>query len=126
MTTFNATRMTLLAALATTLVGAAAAQPAAQPAAPPAPDLAPEAGEETVEEVLVAGERAGPGLWKVRKGDHTLFLLATITPAPKKLEWRSREVESVLARAQAFVPARPEVDADIGPIKAVQLYMQYR
>jgi len=124
MTTFNAIRMTLLAALAAALSAAAVAQPVADP--PPATPADDAPVEETVEEVLVAGERAGPGLWKVRKGDHTLFLLATITPAPKKLEWRSREVESVLARAQAFVPARPEVDADIGPIKAVQLYMQYR
>lgn len=128
MTTFNATRMTvhaaLLAAVATTLVGVAGAQPVAPSRTDPPPDEAPV--EETVEEVLVAGERAGPGLWKVRKGDNTLYLLATITPAPKKIEWRSREVESVLARAQAFVPARPEVDTDIGPIKAVQLYMQYR
>ena len=112
--------MTLLGAL----LGASAA--VAQPV--PQPDIAPAAGaaEDSVEEVVVAGERAGPGLWKVRKGDHTLFLLATISPAPKKLQWRSREVEAVLARAQAFVPARPEVDSDIGPIKAVQLYLDYR
>lgn len=132
MTTFNAIRMTfhaaLVAALATTLVGIAGAQPVAPSMTDPPPDAPSDDApvEETVEEVLVAGERAGPGLWKVRKGDNTLFLLATITPAPKKIEWRSREVESVLARAQAFVPARPEVDTDIGPIKAVQLYMQYR
>ena len=81
---------------------------------------------ETIEEVLVSGERSGPGLWKVRKGEHTLYLLATIAPAPKKLQWRSQEVEAVLDRAQVFVPARPEVDADIGPIKAVQLYLQFR
>lgn len=128
MTTFNAIRMTvhaaLLAAVATTLVNVAGAQPVAPSRTDPPPEEA--SVEETVEEVLVAGERAGPGLWKVRKGDNTLYLLATITPAPKKIEWRSREVESVLARAQAFVPARPEVDTDIGPIKAVQLYMQYR
>ncbi|MFM7624873.1 MAG: hypothetical protein ACKO7G_00100, partial [Gammaproteobacteria bacterium] len=116
MTTFNATRMTLstaaVAALATLLVGAAAAQPAAAPSTVPPAD----AVDGTIDEVVVSGERAGPGLWKIRKGDHTLYLLATITPAPKKMEWRSREVESVLARAQAFVPARPEVDTDIGPI----------
>lgn len=116
MKTFNAILMTLLVALSG--VSTAAAQPL--------PEALPEAVPETVEEVVVSGEPAGPGLWKVRKGDHTLFLLATISPAPKKMQWRSREVESVLARAQAFVPARPEVDADIGPIKAVQLYMQYR
>lgn len=122
METFNATRMTLLAALAATLVGAAAAQPVTDPAAA----AAAAAVEEPVEEVLVSGERAGPGLWKVRKGENTLFVLATIAPAPKKMQWRSQEVESVLARAQVFVPARPEVDADIGPISGLRLYLQYR
>lgn len=125
MNTFNAIRLApalaLALALATALPGVstAAAQAVGAPADIPVAD-------EPVEEVVVAGERAGPGLWKVRKGDHTLFLLATIAPAPKKLEWRSREVESVLSRAQAFVPARPEVDADIGPISGLKLYLQYR
>lgn len=132
MTTFNATRMTLLTALAAVLMSGAVAAPVAPVMVGPPPGAPSDApsdqasDEQAVEEVLVAGERAGPGLWKVRKGDNTLYLLATITPAPRKIEWRSREVESVLARAQAFVPARPEVDTDIGPIKAVQLYMQYR
>ena len=120
MTTFNAIRMTLLAALAAALSAAAVAQPVGdpQPGAPADAPADPEA--ETVEEVLVAGERAGPGLWKVRKGDHTLFLLATITPAPKKIEWRSREVESVLARAQGNVPTRRHHEQVNCPIKHVK------
>ncbi|MFM7708633.1 MAG: hypothetical protein ACKO9D_11560, partial [Gammaproteobacteria bacterium] len=122
MQTFNAIPMTACAlalALAGAMTGSAVAQPpVAQPPAVQSPVVPPP--DEMVEEVVVAGERAGPGLWKVRKGEHTLYLLATITPSPKKLEWRSREVETVLARAQAFVPARADVDVDIGPIKAVQ------
>ena len=55
------------------------------------------------EEVLVSGERPGPPLWKVRQGDNTLYILATISPTPKNLQWRSREVEAVLDRATAFV-----------------------
>lgn len=125
MTTFNAIRMTVLCALAAVALGspAAAEQTVAQ-AAPPTDGTVEEADQ--VEEVVVSGERAGPGLWKVRKGDHTLYLLATLSPAPKKLQWRSREVESVLSRAQVFVPARFDVDADIGPISGLRLYMQYR
>jgi uncharacterized protein YbaP (TraB family) len=42
------------------------------------------------------------------------------------MTWRSREVENVLARAQQFIPAGFDVSADIGPIKAVRLYMQFR
>jgi uncharacterized protein YbaP (TraB family) len=116
-TTFNAHFRRLPAALCAALLGCAALLPAAaqQPAE-----------AETIEEVLVSGERAGPGLWKVRKGDHTLYLLATLSPLPKKMEWRSREVEDVLARAQRFVPARFDVDADIGPISGMRLYLQYR
>lgn len=81
---------------------------------------------EDIEEVTIFGELAGPGLWKVRNGDNTLYILGTLSPLPKKMEWRSREVENVLARAKQVIPARSDVDADIGPIKAVQLYMQYR
>jgi hypothetical protein len=83
-----------------------------------------ESGE--IEEVTIIGEAAGPGLWKVRNGDNTLYLLGTLSPLPKKLQWRSREVENVLSRAKQIIPARSDVDADIGPIKAVQLYLQYR
>lgn len=117
MTTYNAHFRRFPAALCAALLGCAALLPAAaqQPAE-----------AETIEEVLVSGERAGPGLWKVRKGDHTLYLLATLSPLPKKMEWRSREVEDVLARAQRFVPARFDVDADIGPISGMRLYLQYR
>lgn len=82
--------------------------------------------EEQIEEVTIIGEAAGPGLWKVRNGDNTLYLLGTLSPLPKKMEWRSRQVENVLAQAKQVIPARSDVDADIGPISAVQLYMQYR
>lgn len=79
-----------------------------------------------IEEVTIFGELAGPGLWKVRHGENTLYILGTLSPLPKNMEWRSREVENVLARAKQVIPARSDVDADIGPIKAVQLYMQFR
>jgi uncharacterized protein YbaP (TraB family) len=109
----------LLLSLAPPQSGAAQASPETD--ASPAP-----AEAEAVEEVTVTGERAGPGLWKVRRGDNTLYLLGTMSPLPRKVEWRSREVESVLDRAQRLIPSSTDVDADIGPIKAVRLYMQFR
>lgn len=109
-----------LAACATTFVGTAAAARANEPVAAVA------GTEETIEEVTIFGELAGPGLWRVRNGDNTLYLLGTLSPLPKKLEWRSREVENVLARAQRLIPARGDISADVGPIKAVRLFMQYR
>src|SRR5688572_5285792 len=49
------------------------------------------------EEVLVIGEQPGPGLWKVVKGSHTLWILGTYVPTPKGMIWRSKQVESVIS-----------------------------
>src|SRR5215467_9855468 len=65
------------------------------------------APSEPVQEVAVVGERAGPSLWRVTKGDHVLWLLGTLDPLPRKMTWRSREVESVLSEAQEVIPSNP-------------------
>lgn len=49
------------------------------------------------EEVLVLGEQPGPGLWKVSKGAHTLWILGTYVPTPRGMVWRSKQVEAVIA-----------------------------
>jgi uncharacterized protein YbaP (TraB family) len=51
------------------------------------------------EEVLVVGEQPGPGLWRVSKGSHSLWILGTYAPTPRGMVWRSRQVESVIASA---------------------------
>jgi hypothetical protein len=38
-----------------------------------APEIAPE-------KILVVGQRPGPGLWKISKGDHVLWLFGTYSP----------------------------------------------
>lgn len=82
------------------------------------------------EEVLVSGERPGPPLWKVRQGDNTLYILATISPTPNNLQWRSREVEAVLDRATAFVDTTDvSVIADtkkIGFFKTMGMALEYQ
>lgn len=82
------------------------------------------------EEVLVSGERPGPPLWKVRQGDNTLYILATISPTPKDLRWRSREVEAVLDRATAFVDTTSTtIGADIkkiGYLKAMAMALEFQ
>jgi hypothetical protein len=65
-----------------------------------------------LEEVLVTGERPGPGMWRVSKGDHDLWILATLDPLPKKMFWRSRLVEKRVSSSQ-LVLAPPEVMIDI-------------
>lgn len=93
-----------------------AAEPAAVGPEPEAP----------LDEVEVTGERPGPQMWKVTKGDHALWILGTLQPLPKKMTWRSKPVEDVLANAQQVLSGGVGVDADIGPITAVRLYLQWR
>src|ERR1700722_5738692 len=42
---------------------------------------APAAAEPPLEEILVVGEQPGPAMWRVIKGDHTLWVLAPPAPA---------------------------------------------
>jgi hypothetical protein len=69
-------------------------------------------GQAILEEVLVTGERPGPGMWRVSKGSHDLWILATLDPLPKKMFWRSRLVEKRISSSQ-LVLAPPDVMVDI-------------
>lgn len=61
----------------------------------------------TLAPVTVTGVQAGPGLWKVSRGGHVLWVLGTLTPLPERMPWRSAQVEQVLAQSQELleVPA---------------------
>jgi uncharacterized protein YbaP (TraB family) len=87
----------------------------------PAPPGVPQ-----LDEVNVVGERPGPRLWKVTKGDHVLWVLGTLTHIPHKMTWRSSEVESALGGSQEFIDSGFSISASIGPISAVKLYFQFR
>jgi hypothetical protein len=65
--------------------------------------------------VVVAGVQPGPGLWKVRHGDHLLYILGTQSPLPKNMTWRSEEVTQVLALTDEVLgPPGVAVTADVG------------
>jgi uncharacterized protein YbaP (TraB family) len=81
---------------------------------------------EVLEEVSVTGERPGPQMWRVSKGDHVMWVLGTLQPLPKKMKWRSKPVEDVLSEAQEVLAGGVSVDADIGPITMFRLYRQWR
>lgn len=55
--------------------------------------------QELLDEVLVTGEQPGPAMWKVKRGDHTLWIVGTLAPLPAKMSWRSKQVEDVIARS---------------------------
>jgi hypothetical protein len=46
------------------------------------------------------GEQPGPGMWKVSKGDNTLWVIATHTPVPQNMKWRAKGIKEVVAGAQ--------------------------
>ena len=79
-----------------------------------------------IEEVEVSGERPGPGLWKIRRGANTVYVLGTTSPLPRRVQFRSRELETVLSRAGLYIPTRPSVDVKAGPFKLLGLYRDWR
>ena len=83
-------------ALCCALAAPAWAQTAQDPAA--ASDQAP-----TLDTVLVTGEQPGPGLWKVSKDDHVLWILGAQYPLPKNITWKSDEVEHAIAQSQVVI-----------------------
>jgi hypothetical protein len=71
---------------------------------------------------MVSGVQPGPKLWKVTRGEHVLWVLGTLTPAPKRIEWTSREAErAIAASGVVLLGARATVDADIGLLRGMLL-----
>jgi hypothetical protein len=55
------------------------------------------------EQILVVGQKPGPGMWKVSKDEHVLWIFGTYSPLPIKMDWRSHEVEAVIGRSQEYL-----------------------
>ena len=112
-------RYPLLAACAL-LLGSAASH--AQQAAPAdAPGATP-----PLPEVVVEGQHEGPRMWRVRRDDHVLWILGTVSPLPRKLIWQPDAVQAVLRQTQEIVPAWPSYGIGANPITALRLYIQWR
>ncbi|HEY4581333.1 MAG TPA: TraB/GumN family protein [Lysobacter sp.] len=57
----------------------------------------------------------GPGMWQVRRGEHALWILGTVSPLPAGMAWNSARVRGVIAQADAVIaPPSVTVGADIG------------
>lgn len=63
--------------------------------------------------VVVSGIQPGPGLWKVSKGEHELWILGTVAPVPKRMEWHSPKTEAVLRQTQEII-GQPGIFASMG------------
>jgi uncharacterized protein YbaP (TraB family) len=83
---------TLLAILLTGLCEAAAG---AQQTAP------------ALDEIVVTAERTGPGMWHVHRGDANVWILGSISPLPRDITWRSKQVDSVLESTSQVLVQKP-------------------
>jgi len=98
-----------------------AGEPVPQPAAA-APTT--EDGEPVPQTILVSGSRPGPGLWKVSKGDHVMWVFGTYSPVPIKMEWRSRDVEKKIAESQEYLkPPGSGISVGWGAVTALPFLM---
>ena len=76
-----------------------------------------------LEEIVVSGERAGPGLWHVHKGSAQLWIFGTVTPLPKEMTWRSKQLETILDGTDQVLVAKP---FEIGVARALWLLVTQR
>jgi uncharacterized protein YbaP (TraB family) len=106
-------RITALTMLVAALVGGPAPR-LARAADAPAPVL---------DEVVVTGERAGPGLWHVHRGTAQLWIMGTVTPLPKNMTWRSKQIEEVLDTTNQVLVRKPY---EIGIARALWLLLTQR
>ncbi len=85
-------------------------------------DLPADAPIRDLEPIVVSGLQPGPGLWKVSRDGNTLWILGTLSPLPKRMQWQSREVEAVIAQAQEVIqPPSVSLDSDVGVFRSLLL-----
>lgn len=72
--------------------------------------------------VVVTGVMPGPGLWKVRRDGHVMWLLGTLQPVARRMQWDSTEVERVVASADAILyPPVMKFDFGMGRLRSLFL-----
>jgi uncharacterized protein YbaP (TraB family) len=76
-----------------------------------------------LDEIVVTGERAGPGLWHVRGKQGEAWILGTVSPLPRDITWRSRQVEQILGGANVVLVSKP---LDIGIFRILWLFVTQR
>lgn len=96
--------------------GAAQSPPDTAAAAQAAPDI----GDAAPAQIVVSGRRPGPGVWKVSKGEHVMWVFGTYSPLPHKMEWDSARVERLVAASQEVL-LPPTASGHVGFFRGVTL-----
>ena len=80
--------------------------------------LQPALGQETttpINTIEVKGVLPGPGFWQVSNGVNNLWILGSVRPVPKGLDWETIKLERKIAQSQALLGSvNVTLDADIG------------
>lgn len=72
-----------------------------------------------LEEIVVTGAQPGPGLWRVSRepGAGEAWILATVVPLPREMQWNADRVKEILTAAdEVIAPARVEMDIGAGDL----------
>ncbi len=82
----------------------------------PSPATTPAEPIVDLDAVVVSGSQPGPGLWKVvGKNGHTLWVLGTLSPLPRRMEWDTNAVERAIAQSQQIIESPSvKLKADVG------------
>jgi uncharacterized protein YbaP (TraB family) len=76
-----------------------------------------------LDDVVVTGEHTGPGMWHVHRGDAHVWILGSMSPLPKGITWRSKQLEEVLQTTTTVVVPKP---FDIGIARVLWLLLTER
>jgi len=105
----------------------------AQSEGPPEPEPAPEEMADdpdiaTLDTVVVSGAVQGPGLWRVSDAQgHELWILATLSPIPAKIDWHAAPVLAHVANAQQVLwEPYFSVDIDAGMFRKLALGWRFK
>ncbi len=78
----------------------------AQVASPAAPEAAPAKPWSDITEVVVRAHAPGPAMWKLARGDSTLWVMGTLHVAPKDVAWDATRFQRVLSGAHLLILPR--------------------
>lgn len=93
----------LLSALCLAFCAPIAAQEVPASTEPPPASVQPGVESQLIDSVVVSGRVQGPGLWKVSRGEHVMWVLGLVSPIPHNIQWDSIEVEARMSRAQEWL-----------------------
>jgi hypothetical protein len=66
----------------------------------PASTLPDQQAETPAAQVIVSGKRPGPGLWKVSKDGHVMWVVGMYAPLPARMEWDDGRVDRLIGQSQ--------------------------